>query len=156
MRPAFSDISNCKRFGFAIPAGLNASGRQIVFCVDQFIYRTCGRFVLGHLLLEVYAVGVDAEPIDEPGESPVAELAACPVLAADGTAPGPGRRSRAAPRRCWTGPRCCVRPGGVRAAATKKIQIHCLWRKGPGIPSAVESLPTLLIFRTPVCQSESS
>jgi AcrR family transcriptional regulator len=43
-------------------------------------YRAFSGFLLGHLLLEVSALGVDTGPVEEPDVSPVADLASYPIL----------------------------------------------------------------------------
>jgi hypothetical protein len=43
-------------------------------------YRAFSSFLLGHLLLEVSAHGVETGPVEEPDVSPIADLSAYPIL----------------------------------------------------------------------------
>ena len=68
----------------ALLAGLMGAGFSRRDAVHA--YRAFSSFLLGHLLLEVSALGVDTGPIDEPppatavGKAPVDELAGYPLL----------------------------------------------------------------------------
>ena len=68
----------------ALLAGLLAAGFSQRDAVHA--YRAFSSFLLGHLLLEVSAMGVDTGPVDEPppatalGEAPVDELEGYPLL----------------------------------------------------------------------------
>ena len=44
------------------------------------VYRAFSSFLLGHLLLEVSALGVEAGPVEEPDVSPVEDLGGYPIL----------------------------------------------------------------------------
>jgi AcrR family transcriptional regulator len=44
------------------------------------VYRAFSSFLLGHLLLEVSALGVEAGPVEEPDVAPVHDLSAYPIL----------------------------------------------------------------------------
>ena len=44
-------------------------------------YRAFSSFLLGHLLLEVSALGVETGPVEEPDVSPIEDLSAYPILA---------------------------------------------------------------------------
>ena len=78
------------------------------------VYRAFSSFLLGYLLLEVSARGVETGPVEELDESPMEDLAGYPILQrlephlSVGAAAWDSRRPS---RLCWIGWLCCCRAG---------------------------------------------